>query len=109
MYRNGRRNIVVECEGQVYWERVGKRMKDEPLSLWPRRRSLNLFFCFFHAARSCLILSSISSLTRFASASLRSLAARSSAVSPGGGASTFESGSSPRGSVDGRMVYMTAR
>lgn len=64
-----------------------------------------MFLCVFHAARSCLILSSISSFTLFASASLRSRTVLSSTVSPGGGAIAAASGSS--GSKERRALYMS--
>lgn len=63
-----------------------------------------MLFCFFHAARSSFIRSSISSLTFFASSSRWSRSARSCADSPGGGASAIERGSS--GSVEWRTAYM---
>ena len=66
-----------------------------------------MLLCFFHAARSCLRPSSISSLMRFASSSRFSRAAFSSELSPGGGAIAAASGSS--GSLERRALYIVGR
>ena len=63
-----------------------------PLSLWPRRRIL--ISCFIRLSlRSSLSISSMPSLTRFASSSAKSLRSRSAGDSFGGGCSAAQKGS----------------
>ena len=67
--------------------------RNVPLSLWPRSRTFTEGRCLRRETRSCLSCSSISSLTRLASASARRRAARAAMDSFFGGAIAAVSGS----------------
>lgn len=81
-------------EGQRKWERRYSRLSVVllPLSLWPRRSILTS--CFIrNSFLSCLSISSMPSLTRFASSSAKSLRSRSAGDSFWGGWSAAQKGS----------------